>query len=84
MAYIALKPVRFDKNYAIGDTIPDGVVDAARAAALETMKIIVKSETPAEPEATAEPEAATAPEATAEPEAVKTATGRKRAAAKEA
>lgn len=75
MAYIALKPVRFDKNYAIGDTIPDGVVDAARAAALETMKIIVKSETPAEPEA------ATAPEATAEPEAVKTATGRKRAAA---
>lgn len=31
MAYIALKPVRFDKDYAIGEIIPDGVVNPAIA-----------------------------------------------------
>jgi len=27
MAYIANKPVRFDRNYAIGEVIPDRVID---------------------------------------------------------
>ncbi len=27
MAYIANKPVRFDKDYSIGDIIPDEVID---------------------------------------------------------
>ena len=27
MAYIANKPVRFDKDYSIGEIIPDGVID---------------------------------------------------------
>ncbi|MDR3148626.1 MAG: C2H2-type zinc finger protein [Oscillospiraceae bacterium] len=27
MAYVANKPVRFDKTYAIGEIIPDGVID---------------------------------------------------------
>lgn len=70
MAYIALKPVRFDRNYAVGERIPDGAVDAARAAALEAMRMIAK---------TAPAEAAAA--APAEPEAEKIAPGRKRAAA---
>jgi len=28
MAYIANKPVRFDKDYKVGDGIPDNVVDS--------------------------------------------------------
>lgn len=31
MAYIALKPIRFDRNYAISEIIPEGVVDPAMA-----------------------------------------------------
>lgn len=27
MAYIANKPVRFDRNYAVGEVIPDAVID---------------------------------------------------------
>lgn len=42
MAYLALKPVRFAKNYAIGDTIPDNEVDHARAKWLIDQKIIAK------------------------------------------
>ncbi len=42
MAYIAVKPVRFDKDYAVGELIPDGVVDSKMAASLEAMHLIVK------------------------------------------
>ena len=37
MPYIARKPTRFDRPYAIGERIPDGVVDPARAEGLIAM-----------------------------------------------
>lgn len=37
MAYIAAKPVRFDRRYSVGETIPDAVVDPARAPYLQAM-----------------------------------------------
>ena len=37
MPYIARKPARFDRPYAIGERIPDGVVDPARAEGLIAM-----------------------------------------------
>ena len=40
MAYIAEKPVRFDRSYSIGETIPDTVVDPARASQLRAMGLI--------------------------------------------
>ena len=40
MPYIALKHVKFDREYMIGETIPDHVVDPSRAAALVGMKLI--------------------------------------------
>lgn len=40
MPYIALKHVKFDREYLIGETIPDQVVDPSRAAALVGMKLI--------------------------------------------
>lgn len=66
MAYIAEKPVRFDRSYSIGETIPDTVVDPARAPQLHAMGLIrsVVQETKASPakddieNASAVPEAA--------------------------
>lgn len=40
MAYIAAKPVRFDRPYSIGEIIPDAVVDPARAPRLRAMGLI--------------------------------------------
>lgn len=40
MPYIALKPTKFDREYMIGETIPDHVVDPSRAVALVGMKLI--------------------------------------------
>ena len=40
MAYIAIKPVRFDRRYSIGEIIPDAVVDPARAPHLRAMGLI--------------------------------------------
>ena len=40
MAYIAIKPVRFDRRYSIGEIIPDVVVDLARAPKLQEMGLI--------------------------------------------
>lgn len=41
MAYKAIKPVRFDRRYSIGETIPDAVVDPARAPNLQAMGMIM-------------------------------------------
>ena len=51
MAYIAEKPVRFDRSYNIGETIPDNVVDPARAPQLLAMGLIrpIAQETEASP-----------------------------------
>ena len=40
MAYIACKPVRFDRDYAIGEKIPGSVVSPDRAAAIVAMGLI--------------------------------------------
>lgn len=40
MPYIATKPVRFDRDYCIGELIPDAVVDAGRAEAIRAMGLI--------------------------------------------
>ena len=37
MPYIALRPCRFNRPYSIGETIPDEVVDPARAEGLIAM-----------------------------------------------
>ena len=58
MPYIALKPVRFDRDYIIGESIPDDVVNPGRAADLQAMKLIAA--VPAAP--TAEPEQPEQPE----------------------
>lgn len=42
MAYIAIRPVRFDKDYFIGETIPDEVIAESRAEALIKMGRITK------------------------------------------
>lgn len=75
-SYVALKPVRFDRNYAIGEIIPGGVVDDKRASALAAMHIITEApggaiDAPDMDMASLNPEAAPA----------KTAASRKRAAA---
>ena len=50
MPYIAMKSVRFDRDYAIGELIPDGKVDPGRAADLIAMGLVVKidAQAPAE------------------------------------
>ncbi len=51
MAYIAAKPVRFDRRYSVGERIPDAVVDPARAPHLQAMGRIhplPEAETPPE------------------------------------
>ena len=82
MAYIAAKPVRFDRPYSIGEIIPDAVVDPARAPKLQEMGLIQAApeeaadtaegedevSTPAEPkEAAGGPVAAPAPKKKAAP-----------------
>lgn len=42
MAYIANRPVRFDKNYAIGEKIPDGVIDPKMTTKLISMGRIIR------------------------------------------
>lgn len=77
MPYIAQKPCRFDKEYAIGMMIPDSVIDPKREKDLIAMKLIVKISPPVAQEGTPAPEAvgseAAQPETAepvAEPEAV--------------
>lgn len=79
MAYIAIKPVRFDRRYSIGEIIPNAVVDPARAPKLQEMGLIQTApekaadtaegvSTPAEPKEAADgPVAAPAPEKKAAP-----------------
>jgi len=90
--FVALRPVRFDRDYAIGEYIPGGAVDPKRAAALEAMRLIVKDVAtstdngllpgPGDDEMMAF-SAAAEPDAAAEPEPVKAATTRKRKAQQE-
>lgn len=42
MTYIANRPVRFDRNYAIGEKIPDGVIDPKMTAKLIGMGRIIR------------------------------------------
>lgn len=42
MAYIANRPVRFDRNYAIGERIPDGVIDPRMTTKLIGMGRIIR------------------------------------------
>ena len=42
MAYIANRPVRFDRNYAIGEVIPDKVIDPKMTAKLIGMGRIIR------------------------------------------
>ena len=44
MAYIACKPVRFNRDYAIGEKIPGSVVSPDRAAAIVAMGLIEYAE----------------------------------------
>lgn len=50
MAYIANRPVRFDRNYAIGETIPDNVIDPKMTTNLISMGRIIRIPDKAEPE----------------------------------
>ena len=42
MAYIANRPVRFDRDYAIGERIPDGVIDPNMTETLIGMGRIIR------------------------------------------
>lgn len=46
MAYIANKPVRFDRAYGIGEVIPDAVIDPKMARRLADMGRILRVEIP--------------------------------------
>lgn len=54
MPYIALKPIRFDRPYFIGETIPDEAVAPARAGDLAAMGLIAAVKAPQEPAQAAE------------------------------
>lgn len=43
MAYIAGKPVRFDRDYAIGERIPDSVIDPRAVQRLINMGRIIRT-----------------------------------------
>lgn len=58
MAYKAIKPVRFDRRYSIGETIPDAVVDPARAPNLQAMGMIMPVPEEEPPKADQEPQEA--------------------------
>lgn len=70
MAYIANKPVRFDRDYAIGEIIPDRVVDKSMSLKLVGMGRIIHIADPA-------PEETPAGSAYDRQEAVKEETGAK-------
>lgn len=53
MAYIANRPVRFDRDYAIGETIPDNVIDPKMTTKLIGMGRIIHIPDKGEPEDTA-------------------------------
>lgn len=59
MKYVAVKYVHFDRDYAVGEIIPDGVVDESRAETLIKMGRIIKA---VEPEPTVEPKSTEEPE----------------------
>lgn len=42
MAYIANRPVRFDRDYAVGEIIPDGVIDPKMTTKLVGMGRIIR------------------------------------------
>ncbi len=46
--YIANKPVRFDKNYKVGEIIPDGVIDPRMTKKLIEMGRILYVDVPAD------------------------------------
>lgn len=48
MAYIANRPVRFDKDYAVGEIIPETVIDPGMISKLEGMGKISKVTLPGE------------------------------------
>lgn len=48
MAYIANKPVRFDRTYAVGEVIPEGVIDPKMARRLADMGRILCAALPGE------------------------------------
>ena len=48
MPYIARKTAKFDRDYSIGETIPDAVVDPGRAASLIAMGRLSYIEEPKE------------------------------------
>ena len=55
MPYRAIKRIRFDRDYLVGEEIPDEVVDPARAKFLADSNYIVKlPDEPKEPEKTDE------------------------------
>lgn len=45
MPYVAVRPIRFDRDYAIGEIITDGVVDLSRAESLIKMGLILQAPT---------------------------------------
>ncbi len=47
MAYIANKPVRFDRTYAIGEVVPDAVIDPKMTRRLIEMGRIICVDLPA-------------------------------------
>ena len=71
MAYIATKPVRFDRDYAIGEIIPDEVIDPSMTIQLSQMGKILKTDITTTPKA-ASAKTATKANKTAEKAAEKT------------
>lgn len=55
MAYIANRPVRFDRNYAIGEVIPDAVIAPGMARRLVEMGRILCVELPGKENAAGKP-----------------------------
>jgi hypothetical protein len=50
MAYIAIKPIRFDKDYAIGEIVPEGVIDPKMAPRLIGWGKIARIDLPGTPQ----------------------------------
>ncbi len=67
--YIALKPVRFDRTYAVGETIPGNVIDPRSVKRLTEAGKIAKL--PSVPEIPVAPEASTASDAARAPKEAK-------------
>lgn len=64
MAYIANRPVRFDRDYKIGEVIPDGVIAPGMARKLADMGRIVRVDLPQGDTAGTQNSAETSPEGT--------------------